>query len=328
MGCDGGTIPTRDELVKTKKKPEQKDKDSVRLYKWQHCHLSQQRLTKPIVACELGFMYNKEVIIEKLLDSKANKDTSQTTNNAVASHIKSLKDVRELELTDNPAFKRRAGVNGGAPEKKEKATVGDGGYNDRLSSPYVCPIAGLEMNGKFKFVFDWKKGRALSERGHKIVMKNDPDMRIPDDDLIVINPDSKEEAELMLEKMQARRAKAKAAKAAKKAAGKRKASDEEELGSSSSSKAAALMPPPPPSTSTATTTKAPQQQPSKATNGKESSSSDGKTKAAKANGSKAKAASVQNDPTKSEVYKSLFSSHKSAVNKPKGHWVTFDPRYN
>ena len=23
MGCDGGTIPTRDELVKTKKKPEQ-----------------------------------------------------------------------------------------------------------------------------------------------------------------------------------------------------------------------------------------------------------------------------------------------------------------
>ena len=23
MGCDGGTIPTRDELVRTKKKPEQ-----------------------------------------------------------------------------------------------------------------------------------------------------------------------------------------------------------------------------------------------------------------------------------------------------------------
>lgn len=37
---------------------------------------------------------------------------------------------------------------------------------------------------------------------------------------------------------------------------------------------------------------------------------------------------VQDDPTKSEVYKRLFSSHKSAVNQPKGHWVTFDPRYN
>ena len=28
MGCDGGTIPRRDELVKVKKKPEQKDKDA------------------------------------------------------------------------------------------------------------------------------------------------------------------------------------------------------------------------------------------------------------------------------------------------------------
>ena len=30
----------------------------------------------------------------------------------------------------------------------------------------------------------------------------------------------------------------------------------------------------------------------------------------------------------SEVFKSLFTTHKSAQNKPKGHWVTFDPRYN
>merc|ERR1712136_433423 len=37
---------------------------------------------------------------------------------------------------------------------------------------------------------------------------------------------------------------------------------------------------------------------------------------------------VQNDSTKSEVYKSLFSSHKSAQNKKTGHWITFDPRYN
>ena len=38
--------------------------------------------------------------------------------------------------------------------------------------------------------------------------------------------------------------------------------------------------------------------------------------------------SVQDDPTKTEVFKSLFSSHKTALNKPKGNWVTFDPRYN
>ena len=71
MGADGGTIPTRCELVKTRQKPEQKDKDSVRIYKWQYCNLTQQPLVRPIVACELGKLYNKEAIIEKLLESKS-----------------------------------------------------------------------------------------------------------------------------------------------------------------------------------------------------------------------------------------------------------------
>ena len=41
MGCDGGTIPKRDELVRQKKKKEQKDPDSERLYLWGHCSVSQ-----------------------------------------------------------------------------------------------------------------------------------------------------------------------------------------------------------------------------------------------------------------------------------------------
>lgn len=65
MGCDGGTIPTRDELVKLKKKPERKDSDGHRLYKWQHCSITQQMLTKPVVACEMGRLYSKEAVIGK-----------------------------------------------------------------------------------------------------------------------------------------------------------------------------------------------------------------------------------------------------------------------
>jgi hypothetical protein len=65
MGCDGGTIPTRDELVKLKKKPEQRDKDGHRIFRWQHCSISQQPLRKPVMACELGRLYNKESIIGK-----------------------------------------------------------------------------------------------------------------------------------------------------------------------------------------------------------------------------------------------------------------------
>ena len=54
MGCDGGTIPKRHELVRTKKKPEEKDKVADLASKWQYCALSNQPLKQPIVACELG----------------------------------------------------------------------------------------------------------------------------------------------------------------------------------------------------------------------------------------------------------------------------------
>ena len=76
MGCDGGTIPTRDELVRLKQKPEkvklwfdfvwlwgsqrqtlfllQVDRDVEISARWRHCALSQQQLREPIVCCELG----------------------------------------------------------------------------------------------------------------------------------------------------------------------------------------------------------------------------------------------------------------------------------
>ena len=54
MGCDGGTIPKRHELVKTKQRPEAKDKTSNRAALWTLCSLSSQLLKDPIVACQLG----------------------------------------------------------------------------------------------------------------------------------------------------------------------------------------------------------------------------------------------------------------------------------
>ena len=67
MACDGGTIPRRDELVKLQKKPEQKDSDGHRLYKWQYCAINQQMLTKPVVACacQMGRLYNTEAVISR-----------------------------------------------------------------------------------------------------------------------------------------------------------------------------------------------------------------------------------------------------------------------
>lgn len=54
MGADGGTIPKRCELVKSKKKKEKIDKNVANAARWRICRLSQEPLKRPIVACPLG----------------------------------------------------------------------------------------------------------------------------------------------------------------------------------------------------------------------------------------------------------------------------------
>nr|ACO11262.1 UPF0549 protein C20orf43 homolog [Caligus rogercresseyi] len=276
MGCDGGTIPTRDELVRLKKKPEQKDKDSVRLYKWRHCSLSQEALSKPILACELGRLYNKESILRHLLDRKDPQKTDLPR-----SHLRGLKDTKELILTPNPALER----------SKDFRTGGDPN-----AAPFVCPITGLEMNGRFRFVFDWNTGRVISERAYKI-LKDDPADKILEENLIILNPEEEgDEIDTLKTKMESRRARQKAAKKSNKRS-KNEVLDEEEAPSVvKKAKAAKDI-----------------KAPSKPSNDSSSASS---------------SSSVQSDDSKSEVYKSIFSSHPKAQNQPKGNWVTFDPRYN
>ena len=303
MGCDGGTIPTRDELVKTAKRPEQvnqakkiffnpefilnflllqKDKDSVRLYKWRHCALTQEPLDKPVVACELGRLYNKEAIIEKLLNAKSEGKSESNT----ADHIKSLKDVKELQLEPNPAF-------------KDKVTVGDGGYIDSQRSPWICPLTSQEMNGRFPFVFDWSNGKVMSQRAHKM-LKEDKVSAIAEENLIILNPE--DNGELMFTKMEARRARIKAAKKAEKEKRKAEKSVTNDDNGEQPTKKVKIVE-------------------AKASSSSKKSANESLIKNGHNKG-------VQNDPSKSEVYKSLFSSHHTALNKPKGNWVTFDPRYN
>ena len=58
-------------------------KDVALMARWRHCAISSQRLRQPVVACGVGKLYNKEAVIEALLDrSKMPGD---------AAHIKSLK---------------------------------------------------------------------------------------------------------------------------------------------------------------------------------------------------------------------------------------------
>jgi hypothetical protein len=294
MGCDGGTIPTRDELVKLKKKPEQRDKDGHRLYKWQHCAISQQLLRKPVMACELGRLYNKESVIELLL----NKDRSKTDELLNTAHIEKLKDVVELNLHDNPAFD----IN--------KQSVGDGLYNDALISPWICPVTGLEMNGRFKFVFGFINGKVVAERAIKVLRKDKVEgQHYKEEDIVTLNPEE-EELDLMNSKMNARRARV---KALKKAAKEAKRKNESDFKVPSSSK---------------TVPEDGASAPKKLKAEELSAFKDQKKTNDPSKIKSSKPKSVQSDPNASEVYKKLFSTHKTALNQKQGNWVTFDPRYN
>ncbi|KRY21640.1 Protein RTF2 -like protein [Trichinella patagoniensis] len=147
MGCDGGTIPKRCELVKTKKKETKVERDEKAAARWKHCALTQQPLKAPIVACRLGRLYNKEAVIEALLKRK--EAPVEGLN-----HISSLKDVKELKLTKNPAYDEKKADKGGE-------------YADLKSAAYICPVSGLEMNGIYRFCFLWSCGCVLSEKCFK-----------------------------------------------------------------------------------------------------------------------------------------------------------------
>lgn len=199
MGCDGGTIPKRDELVRMKKKPEKVDKNFELNAKWFHCAISQEPLRAPIVSCELGNLYNKESLLEYLLDKE-----SATTD--VAKHIRSLKDTKELQLTENASF-----------DEKSKVERADG-YQDFQASRYVCPVVGIEMNGRYKFCFLWKCGCVFSERALKEVKSpvcHKCGKPFCDEDVIIING-SEEDLEVMKANMSERRQKAKLEKKSKK----------------------------------------------------------------------------------------------------------------
>ena len=49
-------------------------------------------------------------------------------------------DVKELQLTKNPAA-----------EKKKSAEKGDS-YIDMQVSDYICPVVGIEMSGQYRYV--------------------------------------------------------------------------------------------------------------------------------------------------------------------------------
>jgi len=317
MGCDGGTIPKRDELVKTKKKKEQKDRSSELAFRWQHCAITQQPLVQPIVACQLGRLYNKESILEKLLDKSAE---------SAPEHINKLSDVTTLNLTPNPAFE----LNGSVAEK------GDA-YIDVMKSKYICPVSGLEMNGRYRFLFLLTCGCVMGERGLTMTGTNGGDEQLDcprclkkfnrSTDIIILNPND-DEIEKMKENMARRQQLARDLKKNKKRSAAA-ATVTSSAGQEAEEKSTAIKTEVPSTSNTSTTSNASRQSNGQSQVGQKSNKIVKPIPTAAPALKKFKSDySVASDPNVSDTYKSLFTTSDKAKEQGKAHWVTYNPFYN
>jgi len=146
MGGDGGSFASgRKYLLGTK---ESRDGGSgsgsssgtkyTQMERSRTCALSNNPLVEPIVACELGYLYNKEAVITALLDKSLSSH-----NGGTFSHIRKVKDVVRLILCPNPAA--AAAGPGSSASKRANTSVAIGGLETEAAlaaeaSQFICPL--------------------------------------------------------------------------------------------------------------------------------------------------------------------------------------------
>lgn len=157
MGNDGGSIPTRRELVKeaakalttTQVKEVQNEQQE---YAWSHDPLTRKPLARPVVSDSAGILYNKDSIIEFLLADEGDAEKVEK-DKVMEGRVKGMKDVVEVqfEVLEGERDGVGEGVNGG----------GLGGGTGRREV-WVCPITGRELGPGSKAVYLVPCGHAFA----------------------------------------------------------------------------------------------------------------------------------------------------------------------
>jgi len=144
MGNDGGSIPTRRELVKeaardlsqTQVKEIQTEQQE---HYWSTCALSHEPLSLPVVSDSLGTLYNKDAVLDHLLFAgKERKQGLEARGEAFKDRLRSLRDVVEVKFHTE------------ADDKK-----------------WICPVTGKELGPGVKAIYLVPCGHAFSETAMK-----------------------------------------------------------------------------------------------------------------------------------------------------------------
>ncbi len=185
MGNDGGSIPTRRELVKEAARvPNASEVKATQVeaqtYAWSNCPLSNKPLIPPIVSDSGGTLYNKDAILEHLLpkDDDVPAAAIKEKEDILQGRVKGLRDVVEVKFTYSK-------------EGKEETKI--------------CPITSKELGPNTKSVYLVPCGHAFSEvairevAGGVCVECNEP---YTPENIITILPLAKEDVEKLAARAQ------------------------------------------------------------------------------------------------------------------------------
>ena len=151
MGNDGGSIPTRRELVKEAAKAlttqqVREVQNEQQEYAWSNDPLTRKPLARPVVSDSTGILYNKDSIIEYLLLDPDDAKKAEA-DKLIDGRVKSLKDVVEVKFE----------VDGNAGNSLLMSN-GSTGRTER----WVCTIANCELGPGAKAVYIVPCGHAFA----------------------------------------------------------------------------------------------------------------------------------------------------------------------
>lgn len=200
MGCEGGSIPKRNELVKTKKATNYNTEQYENTDDSYYCPLSKKPLQIPIVADGLGRLYNKDAIIEALLDKKESNSSRE-----LSKVVSSLNDVVNVKAVPNRS------LNSTSEQFEESTLVGNIAQKNKVPR-FMCPVTGKEMNGSKnnKFYIIWSCGCMFSEQALKMLPGDtcpSCEKNYVQEDLIPVNPTKPEIIDNLKKRLVSMRAK-------------------------------------------------------------------------------------------------------------------------
>ncbi|KAJ5088258.1 hypothetical protein N7456_011874 [Penicillium angulare] len=185
MGNDGGSIPTRRELVReaarapstAQVKETQREQQE---HAWTTCPLSHKSLARPIVSDSVGNLYNKDAVIQFLIPGDDGEGISSKSDceEVLCGRVKSLRDVVELhfeidtELSEHPS---------------DKATA----HRHQRREGWICPITAKPLGPSVKSVYLVPCGHVFAEeairqlKGDKCLQCDEP---YTEDNIISILP--------------------------------------------------------------------------------------------------------------------------------------------